>query len=147
MENDALVIEVKEAATDEDVRAVQNRSWLWAYNVAQTGDGNLQRLAIHARNEQGEMIGGLVGTYLWGWLHIDTLFIAEPYRHRGIGRQLMLAAEADARARGIRNIHLETMSFQARPFYEKLGYVVFGTLEDFPPGHEHYYLRKTLASP
>ena len=146
MENDAIVIELKVPATDEDVRTVQNHDWLWSYNVAQTGDSNLQKLVIHARNEQGEMMGGLVGTYLWGWLHIDTLFIAEPFRHRCIGTQLMLAAEADARARGICNVHLETMSFQARPFYEKLGYVVFGTLENFPPGHEQYYLRKTLAS-
>jgi GNAT superfamily N-acetyltransferase len=143
MDNDAIVIDVKESPTEEDVAAVQNGS-LWAYNVAQTGDGNLQKLAIHARSESGAMMGGLVGTYLWGWLHIETLFIAEPFRHRGIGTQLMLAAEKDARSRGIRNIHLETLSFQARPFYEKMGYEVFGTLEDFPPGHQQYFMRKSL---
>jgi GNAT superfamily N-acetyltransferase len=143
MGNDAIVIDVKQSPTDADVYAVQNGS-LWAFNVAHTGDDNLQRLAIHACNAQGDMLGGLVGTYLWGWLHIETLFIGEPFRHRGVGTQLMLAAEQDARRRGIRNVHLETLSFQARPFYEKLGYEVFGTLEDFPPGHQQYFMRKSL---
>ena len=41
---------------------------------------------------------------------------------------------------------LDTLSFQARPFYEKLGYRVYGQLEDFPAGsgHTRYYLTKTL---
>jgi hypothetical protein len=41
---------------------------------------------------------------------------------------------------------LETHSFQARPFYEKCGYKVFGTLEDYPPGHAKFFLRKRLAA-
>ena len=36
-------------------------------------------------------------------------------------------------------------SFQARPFYERLGYAVFGAVEDCPPGHTKFHLEKVLA--
>lgn len=141
-----ILIEVQASPTDEDVRAVQNGE-LWAFNVAQTGDDKLERLVIRVYAEGGEAIGGLVGTYVWGWLHIETVILTEAFRHQGIGSQLLVAAEKDAWARGYRNIFLETMSFQARPFYEKLGYTVFGVLEDFPPGHQQYFMRKSLLNP
>jgi hypothetical protein len=41
---------------------------------------------------------------------------------------------------------LDTFSFQARPFYEKLGYRVFGTLENHPAGLHHYFMTKKLGS-
>ena len=49
--------------------------------------------------------------------------------------------------RGCTNAHLDTFSFQARPFYEKLGYRVFGTLENHPAGHQHYFMTKSLVLP
>jgi uncharacterized protein (DUF924 family) len=42
---------------------------------------------------------------------------------------------------------LETTSFEARPFYEKRGYEVFATLDDYPPGHSKFFLRKRLTAP
>ena len=43
------------------------------------------------------------------------------------------------------NVYLSTYSFEAPRFYEKLGYEIFGRLEDFPPGHTKFYMRKSLA--
>lgn len=42
-------------------------------------------------------------------------------------------------------LYLDTFDFQARPFYERHGYEVFGTLDDYPPGHSRFFLRKDLA--
>jgi hypothetical protein len=53
--------------------------------------------------------------------------------------------EAEAIRRGCHGAFLDTFSYQARPFYEKLGYEVFGTLEDYPPGHQRFYMRKRLG--
>ncbi len=35
---------------------------------------------------------------------------------------------------------------QAPGFYERLGYTIFGTLEDYPPGHSRFFFRKTVPS-
>jgi hypothetical protein len=56
----------------------------------------------------------------------------------------MKRAELYAVERGCTDAFLDTFSFQARPFYEKLGYHVFGTLENYPTGHQHYFMTKQL---
>jgi GNAT superfamily N-acetyltransferase len=93
----------------------------------------------------GTFSGGLSGYVSYGWLFIETLWVADHARSQGYGTSLMLAAEEEARKHGCRHGWVDTFSFQARRFYEKLGYVVFGELEDFPPGHSRYFLRKALV--
>ena len=39
---------------------------------------------------------------------------------------------------------LGTFDFQARPLYEKHGYTVCGTFEDYPKGYRLYQLQKLL---
>jgi GNAT superfamily N-acetyltransferase len=78
-------------------------------------------------------------------LWIDLLFVPESMRGIGIGRKLMTLAEGEAVRRACRAAALDTFSFQARGFYERLGYSVFGTLDDCPPGHRRFYLTKRLG--
>jgi GNAT superfamily N-acetyltransferase len=72
------------------------------------------------------------------------LWVSETVRGSGYGTALMQAAEREAVRRGVRNIFLNTFSFQAVDFYLKLGYTIFGELEDFPPGHKRVFLQKKL---
>jgi GNAT superfamily N-acetyltransferase len=92
-----------------------------------------------------EIVGGLYGSTLFSFLRVDLLFVPESMRRNGIGRKLMSEAEAEAVRRGCHAASLDTFSFQARGFYERLGYSVFGTLNDCPPGHSRFYLTKQLA--
>ncbi len=101
-------------------------------------------LVLTLQNEVGTLFGGLSGQLSYGWLFVDLLWVHQEVRAQGHGRGLMLAAEQEARSRGCRHAWLDTFSFQAREFYQKLGYVVFGELDDFPPGHRRYFLRKDL---
>jgi len=71
--------------------------------------------------------------------------VDERLRGRGYGRELLAAAEQEAVRHGCRAAHLDTMSFQALPFYLKQGYTVFGELHDWPPGHARYFLQKSLG--
>jgi len=89
-------------------------------------------------------IGGLWGRTLWGQLYIDILFVPEELRRNGVGRELVLQAEEEAFRRGCHCSWLDTYEFQARPFYERLGYEMFGTLEGPAPVYPRYFLRKRL---
>jgi GNAT superfamily N-acetyltransferase len=138
----ALRIVVEPYASDHLKQVVQDG--LGLYNVAVTGFAEYYPVSIFLKDEHDEVLGGVLG-HIWGkWLHITIVWLAEPIRGQGYGSQLLVAAETYARERGCQNVKLETFSFQARPFYEKLGYEVFATLEDCPPGHCEYFLRKSL---
>jgi GNAT superfamily N-acetyltransferase len=98
------------------------------------------------QNDDGEIVGGALGN-IWGdWYFLDVLWVDRPHRGHDSGRRMLAAAEQHAIERGCTGAHLDTASFQARPFYEKLGYKVFGTLEDHPVGHSHYLLSKRLGA-
>jgi ribosomal protein S18 acetylase RimI-like enzyme len=75
---------------------------------------------------------------------VEDLWLCNSLRGQGIGRRLVSMAEAEARSRGCSRVWLRTFGFQARGFYEKLGYGVVGVLEDYPPGNELYWMRKDL---
>jgi GNAT superfamily N-acetyltransferase len=93
-----------------------------------------------------ELLGGLWGGTAYSFLHIELLYLPDELRGAGLGRQLMTQAEQEAIRRGCRGVWLDTFSFQARGFYERLGYTVFGTFEDYPPGHSRYFLKKIFEN-
>jgi GNAT superfamily N-acetyltransferase len=139
----ALRIVMEPHAPDHLKQVVKER--LGLYNVAVTGFAEYYPVSIFLKDVHDAVLGGVLG-HIWGkWLRVAILWLAEPVRGQGYGRQLLLAAETYARERGCRHVQLSTFSFQAWPFYEKLGYEVFATLEDCPPGHQEYFLRKPLA--
>jgi len=76
-----------------------------------------------------------------------SLYLPADLRSRGLGAELLRRAEVEARARGCVGAHLDTYGFQARGFYEKQGYAVFGALPDCPPGHARFFLSKRLDAP
>ncbi len=101
-------------------------------------------LRIFARNDSGEIIGGLLGETFWRWLYIADLWIHGDHRHFGVGTELMQKAEAEAIRRGCCHAYVDTLSFQAPDFYPRLGYTVWGTLDDLPPGHRRIFFKKDL---
>ncbi len=115
-----------------------------AHAAPHTGAPGFQPIAVFLRDEGGAIVGGVSASVNWNWVDIRLVWVAEALRGGGHGRRLMAAIEAAARERGCRHAHLDTFSYQARPFYERLGYEVFATLEDYPPGHRRYFMRKAL---
>lgn len=102
-------------------------------------------IGIFARDEQGLIQGGITGKFNWNWLQIDLLWVDPALRAHGLGSQLLERLEIAASEYGCVLAHLDTFSFQASEFYQKRGYIPFATLEDYPPGHQRIYLRKTLS--
>ena len=116
------------------------------FNEAQSGrPDDYRRLALLVSDPvTGEIIGGLWGETMYSYLHVELLFVPEALRRIGVGRQLMSQAEREAIRRGCHGVWLYTFSFQARGFYERLGYTVFATIADHPPGHSRFFLKKAL---
>jgi GNAT superfamily N-acetyltransferase len=114
------------------------------YNIQQAGDEKFQRLCFALYAPDQEIVGGVLGEIFWDWLHIDLLWIKEELRGHGYGHRLLAAVEAEARLRGAKSVFLDTFSFQAPDFYKRYGYQVFGVLDEFPTGHQRYFLRKEL---
>ena len=103
-----------------------------------------QPVGVALRDDTGALVGGASGQINWNWLHIGLVWLASGLRGGGHGRRVMEAIERIGRDRGCRWAHLDTFSYQARPFYERLGYEVFATLDDYPPGHRRFFLKKAL---
>ena len=96
-------------------------------------------------NANGEIIAGCVARmYCWNVLYIDILWVDKNYRNQGLGSKLLEYVEDTAKKKGCYLIHLDTFDFQAKDFYFKHGYEVFGTLKDCPKGHCRYYLKKSI---
>ncbi|WHI49863.1 GNAT family N-acetyltransferase [Microbulbifer sp. MLAF003] len=99
---------------------------------------------MFAKSENGEIQGGIRATGFWNYCIIELLWLSEDTRGLGVGSELVAAAEKYALEKGFQYIRTETLSFQARPFYEKLGFKVYGELPDYPKGHTTYCLVKKL---
>lgn len=138
-------IRIEEPSTPHSEWEQIVRQGLYAYNRKAVGYRDLTPFSLFALNENGEVIGGLLGESIWGWLLIDILWVDEGVRGQGYGEKLMKRAEEIAKERRFSHIILDTFSFQALPFYQKLGFVVYGQLDDFPPGYTRYSLKKKLT--
>ena len=117
---------------------------LLAYNSAHGRDPRLRTVAILLTDEDGQHVGGLWGKIVYDWLFVEWLAVPERYRGLELGTQLMHEAEKIAQADDCVGLWLDTFEFQARGFYEKLGFEVFGTLEDHPIGQSRYFFRKRI---
>ena len=134
---------VEEAPAEADVEVLPRA--LEAYNESQWPQHPPWKpLAIFVRDD-AQIVAGVAGETYCGWLFVKYLWVSDGLRGRGVGRELMDRAEALAIERGCHSAWLDTFSFQARSFYEKLGYEEFGRL-DYPPDHQRHFLRKRLTA-
>ncbi|MFL0248040.1 GNAT family N-acetyltransferase [Candidatus Clostridium stratigraminis] len=93
----------------------------------------------------GEIIAGILSKiYCWNCLYIDSLWVKEEYRKDGLGTKLIREIEKIAKEKGCYLIHLDTFDFQAKDFYIKHGYEIFGVLEECPQGHKRYFMKKRI---
>jgi GNAT superfamily N-acetyltransferase len=139
----SLTIEAHESA-DEGLRGAILQP-LMSFNADQTGRTDFRPLTLVVRDAGGDVVGGLCGRTVYGWLFVELLYVPESLRGRGLGRELMRRAETEAIARGCRHAWLDTFEFQARGFYERLGYVCFAELPHYPDGFSRFFMKKALG--
>jgi ribosomal protein S18 acetylase RimI-like enzyme len=103
-------------------------------------------LQVTILDSDGKTRGGLIGRThaIPQWLEVTVIWVDATLRGQGLGRRLMAEAEAEARQRGCRYARAITSNFQAPGFYSILGYELYGTLENCPPGETAFYFWKDL---
>lgn len=132
----------------DDLRAEDSEEishHLMAYNRKFVGEILNKKIGVFVLDENGNKIAGLTGSTVGNWLSIELLWVSEALRGEGVGSKLIEAAEQQALASGCRFARVDTFSFQARPFYEKLGYQLQMTLHNYPVEHERYFFTKILT--
>jgi GNAT superfamily N-acetyltransferase len=122
---------IEDESSHQDVRALEDG--LYHYNVEQTGHGDGRWLAIFVRDTDGKIMAGLSGWTWARWLKVANLWVREDLRRHGHGSELLGAAEKEAKARGCTRATLDTYSFQAPDFYQRLGYKIMAAVENFRP--------------
>ena len=140
-----LQFELTESPSATDLDAIG--AGLTEYAAPRVDSPGFSPLAIMARRADGSLAGGVSGRINWNWLHVSLLWVTPDLRGSGLGAELLERIEDEAQRRGCSSAHLDTFSFQAKPFYENAGYAVFAVLEDYPPGHQRFFLKKRLGPP
>ena len=138
-----LRIERTDTPTDQERQAIL--APLRAYNTAKTGGTVPELVAWLVRDEQDEIVGGLYGRVFFRWLYIELLVVPEQARGKGTGSTLMQMAEELAREKNCVGIWLDTFDFQAPEFYRRHGFTEIGQIDDYPPGHQHFFFQKRLT--
>jgi GNAT superfamily N-acetyltransferase len=116
------------------------------HNTQHSGAREAQTLALFLRDENGAVVGGAYGWTAFGWLRIDVLWVQADLRGRGLGKQLLEAAEAEGIRRGCRYATLDSFSFQAPELYKKNGYEEFAVLDKIGANQTWHFLKKNLKS-
>lgn len=112
--------------------------------VQKKGLSSIKPFSIFIKDQSDQVRGGITGTHFYGSLYVDSLWLDSPLRHQGWGTKLMREAENLAREQGARFISLNTMDWEALPFYQKLGFSIEFTREGYEKDSKMFILRKNL---
>lgn len=118
---------------------------IYEYNSAKINRDDGLLFSRIVRNGNKDIIGGIAGWTWAGVCEITQLWVDEKERQNGIGKMLLEAVETEAKSKGCLIVLIKTYSFQAPHFYERNGYKIEQTLNDFPLGYSYYMLTKRIV--
>jgi len=93
---------------------------------------------------KGSLVAGVSGYVFGNWLMISWLWCSDKARGQGLADKLLTALEQSAVELGATTAQLDTLDFQAKPFYEKRGYSIKYQLNNYPRSGTRYFMEKSL---
>lgn len=136
----------------DDKKDAQGYVWFNLHKYNQKNCEYISKNSSYAHNDEingdfiiydnDNVIGGALGTIIFGWYHLTDFCINEQYRNKGLGSKVIKKIEEFAKENNALGVKIDSWNFQAPKFYQKLGYTVWGEFKDCPPGTVHYYLYK-----
>jgi GNAT superfamily N-acetyltransferase len=145
LKNDQISLDAN--PSDEEIKQIREK--LYSYNLDQTHDAYGQpgiEIKLALRNSNEDVIGGIIASTMLWVMHLEVLWVADEYRRRGFGSQLVLAAEEIGRKRGCDTSHTWTFEFQGPQFYPKIGYELIGVYDGYPNQLKEYVFKKDLTN-
>ena len=112
------------------------------FNFQMMGEERSQPLIVVMRDDSGEVVGGIAGRTIYHQLLIEVLWVHDDKRGQGLGIKLMEIAEREAQKRGCIAAQVDTLSFQAPKFYEKMGFKIDGKVSGVKNSPDRYFLLK-----
>ena len=142
----AITIERYEGRAPEEAVAIRRRVFIGEQGVPEADelDGHdAERSHFLARDEHGRAVGCACLRPYGAQHKVERVAVLPELRGSGLGRALMDAVEAQARAMGTRDLVLHAQAAVVE-FYEKLGWASSGP-RFFEAGIEHQRMGKRLA--
>ncbi len=104
----------------------------------------IRSFAVYIIDQKKNLFGGAKGVTYYGCLYIDLLWVHQNLRSQGWGTKLISAAEKIGKERNCTFATVNTMDWEALPFYQSLGYEVEFTREGYQQSSKMFLLRKGL---
>ncbi len=136
-----MEIEKKDCFVEDEVNVILDG--LNSFNYTKVDRDYKPFMVVVKENDL--IIAGAQCASAWDWMHVKLLWVQEDHGQKGLGTRLMSEIETEAKQRGCVGIHLDTFEFQALTFYQKLGYQIFGEIDDHPKGYKRFYLKKYIS--
>lgn len=137
---------IRESSSEKEADLIVDR--IVEYNLSKVpGKQEIPLLSINRviEDTNGEIIAGILSKmYCWNCIYIDALWVKEEYRKDKLGTKLLKEIEKIAKEKDCHLIHLDTFDFQAKDFYIKHGYEIFGVLDQCPENHKRYFMKKSI---
>lgn len=125
--------------------AEQAKQKIAQFNAKHWDASKRQGLGLKKLNSRGELIAMLAGRTFGNWFYLESFWLAELERGKGLGSAMLKEAEQIAKRRGCKFVLLDTLEFQAKPFYLRHGYQVQWVQQDYPfAGGAKYFMTKML---
>ena len=138
------MIDISQQPLTPDVEA-QIYEGLRLYGIERIGYSEKYDTTAFVARKSDIFAGAVVAFSFWGALHIESVYVDNAFRDQGLGTRLMERALTFGREKNFRFAFLETMSFEALKFYQKLGFQLEFTRPGYVYGSSYHYLRKDLT--
>jgi ribosomal protein S18 acetylase RimI-like enzyme len=137
------MLDIRQQALTEELKK-QVYEGFSRHAIAMTGhDEKLESVAFVAMDGNA-IAGAVVVERFWGALHVKYVYVDDLHRGQGLATRLIERALAYGRDHKCPFAFVETMSFQALGFYQKMGFELEFTRSGYAHGTSFHYLRKDL---
>ncbi len=114
------------------------------FNVVHWEIKEKKPIVVKITDQKGDIVAGAAGKSFGMWLLLDNLWVDEQLRGQDLGSKILSKIESAALKRGCKFVLLETLNFQAKPFYEKHGYKVQWVQPHYPRDGCKYFMTKEI---